>query len=123
MNAATLARWLVAVPLAAAAYVLGFAAMAWVGLYIDGNPISRYTWAVVVATMAGAVVGALVVPPPSRRVAGTIFVGLPVALSVILMFASLVGHAFKPTDALGVVGTLLGGLVMLRAFRRQRMGA
>jgi hypothetical protein len=31
MHAATLARWVVAVPLAAAAYVLGFAAMAWVG--------------------------------------------------------------------------------------------
>jgi hypothetical protein len=123
MNAATLARWVVAVPLAAAAYVLGFAAMAWVGLHIDGNPISRYTWAVAVATIAGALVGVLIVPSPSRRVAGYVFVGLPVALSVVLMLASLVGHAFKPTDALGVVGALLGGFVVLRAFRRQRMAA
>jgi hypothetical protein len=123
MHAATLARWVVAVPLAADAYVLGFAAMAWVGLRVDGNRISRYTWAVSVATIVGAVVGVLVVPSPSQKVAGYVFVGVPVALSVILMLASLVGHTFKPTDALGVVGTLLGGLVVLRAFRRQRMVA
>jgi hypothetical protein len=123
MHAATLARWVVAVPLAAATYVLGFAAMGWVGLHIDGNPVSRYTWAVTAATIVGAVVGVLVVPSASRKVAGYVFVGLPVALSVILMLAGLVGHTFKPTDALGVVATLLGGLVVLRAFRRQRMGA
>jgi hypothetical protein len=123
MHAATLARWVVAVPLAADAYVLGFAAMAWVGLRVDGNRISRYTWAVSVATIVGAVVGVLVVPSPSQKVAGYVFVGVPVALSVILMLASLVGHTFKPTDAFGVVGTLLGGLVVLRAFRRQRMVA
>ena len=103
MNAATLARWGVAVPLVAAAYVLGFATMAWVGLHIDGNPTSRYTWTVTVASY--------------------VFVGLPVALSVILMLASLVGHTFKPADALGVVGTPLEGLVVLRAFRRPRMAA
>jgi hypothetical protein len=123
MNAATLARWVVAVPLAAAAYVLGFAAMAWVGLHIDGNPISRYTWASAIATILGAAVGVLVAPSASRRVAGYVFVGLPVVLSVTLMLASLAGQAFKPTDALGGVGTLLGGLVVLRAFRRQRMVA
>src|SRR5580704_9284173 len=123
MNAATLARWVVAVPLAAAAYVLSFAAMAWVGLHTDGNPISRYAWAVAVATIVGAAVGVLVVPSPSRRVAGYVFVGLPVALSVVLMLASLVGHTFKPADALRVAGTPLGGFVVLRAFRRQRMAA
>ena len=123
MHAATLARWVVAVPLAAAANVVGFVAMAWVGLHIDGNPISRYTWAVAVATIVGAVVGVLVVPSPSRRVAGYVFVGVPVALAVVLLLASLVGRAFKPTDALGVVGTILGGFVVLRAFRRQRMAA
>ncbi|HLB98413.1 MAG TPA: hypothetical protein VJK90_12150 [Acetobacteraceae bacterium] len=123
MNAATLARWVVAVPLAAATYVLGFAAMEWVGLHIGGNPISRYTWAVAVATFTGALVGVLIVPSPSRRVAGHFFVGLPVALSVTLMLAGLVGHTFKPTLAFGVVGTLQGGFVVLRAFRRQQMAA
>ena len=123
MNAATLARWVVAVPLAAATYVLGFAAMAWVGLHVDGNPISRYTWASAIATILGAAVGVLIVPSASRRAAGYVFVGLPVAVSVIVMLASLVGHAFKPTDVLGLVGTLLGGLVVLRTFRRPPMVA
>jgi len=105
--------------MAAAAFLIGFVLIAMLGPHVITDPVSRYIWAVACATMMGSLTGTLILPLQNRKTACYVFVCAPVILSVILLLVSLFGSGFNMTFLLNIAGSLMGGLFVLQAVKRQ----
>jgi hypothetical protein len=118
MLASAIARWIVAVPLAVAAFMLAFLLARTIALRLHAAPIGIAASGAI-ATIAAGVVGVAIVPPSTRRTARRVFGGVPVALAISPLLHALAGHVPRPPCIFAVAGMLCAGYIVVKAFRRQ----
>jgi hypothetical protein len=123
MLAFAIARWFVAVQLAAPALVGGFLPTAHVGLLLHASPPTITGATAAFGTAVAALVGILIVPAAHRRIAGYVLGGIPIACGVLALLGGRAGHALTAATVAGVQALVLTGCVVVMTFRRQRMAA
>jgi hypothetical protein len=110
--------WVVSIPAAALGFILGVVGGSTIWQHFGGASGTAYVWAVALGTILGTLFGTLIVPPDQRKLASRGFVGIVIGCATILLIASVIGHTFKAANASDVLGGLLGGAMILRAFQR-----
>jgi hypothetical protein len=112
----TVARWIVAILAAILAFIVGVLMKGFA--YKGVGPTVIQTW--LVAAILGAFAGIIISPARHQKAARYIFIGMPVAVAVILLLHSVVEHRFEATNQLEeVVGSIIGGLIVWRINRGQ----
>lgn len=121
MLASAIARWIVAVQLAAAAFVGGMLLAARVGTALHAGPATTSGATAAFATAIAALTGVLIVPQAQRRIARTVFGGIPIACGVLALIGELHSHALTAATAAAVQALMLTGVVVVLTFRRPRL--
>jgi hypothetical protein len=111
-------RWVVAIPAAALGFIFGVVIVSVGWQHFGGAAGSAYVWSIAVGTILGTLSGTLIVPPEQRKVASHGFVGIVVGGATVLLAASIVEHTFKVNNVFDVLGSVLGGGIILRVFQR-----
>ena len=119
MLASTIARWIVAVQLAAAAFLTGFLLANTLAARLHESPIVSIGCSDALGTLAAGIVGMLIVPRATRRAARWVFGGIPVAAALLSLLSALAGHLLSPPNFVGVLGTLVAGYLIIKSFRQQ----
>ena len=114
MSRASTTRWLIAVPAAILAGVIGLALVAVVWKSLAWNATNAQMAAATLGTIAAAYAGILVAPPQNRKIASYVFVGILVAVSIGFLLASLVEHTSMIANLNMVAGSIVGGFIVLR---------
>ena len=98
--------------------ILGVTVVTIIWQRFGGDAGTMYIGAVASGTVFGTMAGTLIVPRDQRRFASQGFAGIFVAAAALLLILSVAHHMFKVINIFDVVGSLLGGWLVLRNLRR-----
>jgi hypothetical protein len=114
-NGRKIGRWTAAILAAASAFLITVGARAF--LYKGHAPGELPVWAV--ATVVAAVVGTVCAPPQHSKASRSLFIGLAVSVSVILLLGGVAArHKLEAVDIERVAGAVVGGITARFILRR-----
>ncbi|HEY1931664.1 MAG TPA: hypothetical protein VGG99_06625 [Acetobacteraceae bacterium] len=113
MLASAIARWIVAVQLAASAFVGAFMLAIRASQLLHVSHPATIGAAGGAGTIAAALVGMLIVPVSNRSAARYVFGGIPIVCGLLALVGCLASHTFTMATGAGMQALVLAGFAVV----------